>query len=391
MPATACRTEAPPGQRAQHRGGPRRDRAARCANGYTVRHFFGGAAVNDEHLSNETGYAMPAEWSAHQATWISWPHNRDSWPGNFGPVEPVMARFVGVVSAGELVRINVLDAAHEQRVRGFLEGNARPGNVAFHHFPTNDAWCRDHGAVVVTREGEAPLKALDFRFNSWGNKYPPYDLDDAIPPQMAAALGVPCERVDAVLEGGSIDVNGAGALLTTEQCLLHPNRNPALARSDIEDLLRHKLGVRQVIWLGEGIVGDDTDGHVDDLARFVAEDTVVTVVEPDPSDENHAPLAENRERLAGVTLADGRRLEVVELAMPRPVEFRGDRLPASYANFYVANRVVVMPAFNDPADEPNRQALARCFPGRDVVAIDCTDLVLGLGAFHCLTQQVPVP
>lgn len=344
--------------------------------------------VSDNTLSR-SGFVMPAEWAPHQATWISWPHKRESWPGKFEPVEPVMATFVGVLSQHETVRINVLDAAHEKRVRGYLEGKANPANIVFHHFPTNDAWCRDHGAIFVRNEHDGALLALDFGFNSWGGKYPPFDLDNAIPPQMAAALGVPCRRVDAILEGGSIDPNGAGALLTTEQCLLNPNRNPSMSRAGIEAMLRDNLGVSQVIWLGDGIVGDDTDGHIDDLTRFVAEDTVVTVVEPDKSDENHAPLAENRERLAEVRLDDGRPLRVIELRMPGPVEYAGDRLPASYANFYIGNRVVVMPAFNDPADEANRQALARCFPGREVVAIDCTDLVLGLGTFHCLTQQVP--
>jgi len=335
---------------------------------------------------------MPAEWSPHQATWISWPHKRDSWPGKFEPVEPVMVRFVAAVSGHEPVRINVLDAAHEKHVRGLLEGHADPAGVHFHRFPTNDAWCRDHGAIFVTRDGgQGPEGlALDFRFNAWGGKYPPFDLDDAIPAQMAAALGVPCESIDMVLEGGSIDVNGAGALLTTEQCLLHPNRNPALTRDDIETRLRDCLGVEQIIWLGDGIVGDDTDGHVDDLTRFVAEDVVVTVVERDRNDENHAALAANRERLDTVRLADDRPLEVREIQMPAPVVFEGDRLPASYANFYIGNRCVVMPAFDDPADEPARRVLEACFPGREVVAIDCTDLVLGLGTFHCLTQQVPV-
>lgn len=333
---------------------------------------------------------MPPEWAPHQATWISWPHNVDTWPGRFEAVEPVMAQFVGVVSQTETVRINVLDAQHEARVRQFLEGRARAGNVIFHHFRTNDAWCRDHGAIFVTSGGEPSLTALDFRFNSWGGKYPPFDLDDAIPPQMAAALGVPCRPVDLVLEGGSIDVNGAGALLTTEQCLLNPNRNPSLDRQGIEAVLRRELGVSQILWLGEGIVGDDTDGHVDDLTRFVARHTVVTVIEPDPRDENHDALAGNRERLDAIRLEDGRPLEVVELRMPRPVTYRGERLPASYANFYIGNRVVVMPTFSDPADEPNRRLLAACFPDRQVVGIDCRDLVLGLGTFHCLTQQVPV-
>jgi agmatine deiminase len=337
------------------------------------------------------GYSMPAEWMPHQATWISWPHKRESWPGKFEPVEPVMVQFVAAVSAGELVRINVLDEEHERHVKSLLQGKVTAANIRFHRFPTNDAWCRDHGAIFVTRRTPgASLLALDFRFNAWGGKYPPYDLDNAMPPQMAAALGIPCESIDMVLEGGSIDVNGTGVLLTTEQCLLHPNRNPTMTKSDIEQRLRDCFGIRHVIWLGDGIVGDDTDGHIDDLTRFVAEDTVVTVVERDRKDENYMALAENRERLDGVRLDDGRSLTVIELQMPRPVEFDGDRLPASYANFYIGNKTVLMPAFSDPADAPNRVTLASCFPGREVIGIDCTDLVLGLGTFHCLTQQVPV-
>ncbi len=336
---------------------------------------------------------MPAEWTPHQATWISWPHKRASWPGKFEPVEPVMVRAVAAIATGEFVRINVLDERHQNHVQSLLDGKVRAENIVFHRFPTNDAWCRDHGAIFVTRPGDTPAEralALNFRFNAWGNKYPPFDLDDAIPPQMAEALDLACYSVDMVLEGGSIDVNGSGALLTTEQCLLHPNRNPQLDKSAIERNLRDTLGVRQIFWLGEGIVGDDTDGHIDDLTRFVAADTVVTVIEADRGDENYQPLAENRERLAGLRLEDGRPLRIIELAMPRPVEYKGDRLPASYANFYIGNRVVLMPSFDDPADEPNRLLLATCFPGREVVAIDCTDLVLGLGTFHCLTQQVPV-
>ena len=348
-------------------------------------------AAGDEAPPAARGLRMPAEWAPHQATWLSWPHKEESWPGRFECVEPVMVQAVAALAASETVRINVLDARHERHVGALLEGRAAPERIVFHRFPTNDAWCRDHGAIILTRaEADGSALALDFRFNAWGGKYPPYDLDDAIPRRMAAALNIPCHSVDMVLEGGSIDVNGAGVLVTTEQCLLHPNRNPRLTKEQIERNLRELLGVRQIIWLGEGIVGDDTDGHVDDLTRFVAETTVVTVIEPDRHDENHAALAENRERLAGVRLEDGSALAVVELTMPRPVEWRGERLPASYANFYIGISVVLMPAFGDPADEPNRRRLERCFPGRRVVAIDCRDLVLGLGTFHCLTQQVPV-
>lgn len=351
-----------------------------------------GRHIEVEHVTPAAGgYAMPAEWAPHQATWISWPHKEESWPGKFAPVEPAMVRAVAALATSEPVRINVLDARHESHVQGLLDGKVPKDRIVFHRFPTNDAWCRDHGAIFVTRETrDDPALALDFRFNAWGGKYPPFDHDDAIPRQMAGALGVPCLSVDMVLEGGSIDVNGVGTLLTTEQCLLNPNRNPGMDRSGIERHLREKLGVRQILWLGEGIVGDDTDGHVDDLTRFVGPRTVVTVVEPDPHDENHEALSENRERLAGFRLDDGAPLEVVELTMPRPVEWRGDRLPASHANFYIGNSIVLMPAFDDPADEPNRRLLESCFPGRRVVAIDCRDLVLGLGTFHCLTQQVPV-
>ena len=342
------------------------------------------------HTVAAAGYAMPAEWQAHQATWISWPHNHASWPGKFAPVEPVMVQAVAALSQSELVRINVLDEAHEKHVGALLEGHADARRVKFHRFPTNDAWCRDHGAIFVTRNNpDQPLLALNFGFNAWGSKYP-FELDNAIPPQMANALGVPCRNIEMILEGGSIDINGSGTLLTTEQCLLHPNRNPDMSKTDIEQALRDYLGVQQILWLGDGIVGDDTDGHVDDLTRFVSADTVVTVVEADRSDENHAVLAENRERLASMKLADGGSLQVIEMPMPRPVEFQGDRLPASYANFYIGNKVVLMPAFDDPNDAVNKNILARAFPGRQIAAIDCRDLVLGLGTFHCLTQQLPV-
>jgi agmatine deiminase len=294
---------------------------------------------------------------------------------------------VAALAPGETVHINVLDAAHERHVRGLLSGVS--GSVRYHRFPTNDAWCRDHGAVFVTRAGQAPLAAVDFTFNAWGGKYAPYDLDDAIPGRMAEALDIPLFPAHMVLEGGSIDVNGAGTVLTTEQCLLNPNRNPDLDRQAIEERLRAFLGVSRVLWLGQGIAGDDTDGHVDDIARFVAEDTVVAVVEDDPRDENHAPLADNVARLRSMRLADGRPLSVVTLPMPAPVYHDGQRLPASYANFYIGNAVVLLPVFNDPRDATARRILAGCFTRRRVVAIDGTDLVWGLGAFHCLTQQLP--
>ena len=309
----------------------------------------------------------------------------------------MLADAVAALAIGEVVRINVRDSGHGYHVQKLLTGKVPADRVVLHQFPTNDAWCRDHGAIFVTRParqtGSPPgptLKALDFQYNAWGGKYPPFDLDNAIPQRMATALGVPCQSSAMVLEGGSIEVNGLGTLLTTEQCLLNPNRNPSLSRARIEAELRELLGITQIVWLGEGIVGDDTDGHVDDLTRFVAEDLVVTAVEQDPADENYAPLKENRERLARVQLPDGRPLRVLELPMPAPLFRAGARLPASYANFYVGNRVVLLPTFNCPADEEAAATLARCFPGRRIVSLDCRDVVVGLGTFHCLTQQVPV-
>jgi agmatine deiminase len=346
------------------------------------------------------GYRMPAEWSPHQATWFSWPHNADTWTDYLPAVERILAEAVAALAKGEVVRINVRDSGHGYHVQKLLAGKLPPDKVVLHQFPTNDAWCRDHGAIFVTREpGQSAgqgadqrptLKALDFQYNAWGGKYPPFDLDNAIPQRMATALGVPCQTIPLVLEGGSIEVNGRGMLLTTEQCLLNPNRNPSLSREQIEAHLKALLGVTQIVWLGDGIVGDDTDGHIDDLTRFVAEDLVVTAVEQDPADENYAPLKENRERLAGIKLPDGRPLRVLDLPMPAPLFRDGSRLPASYANFYVGNRVVLLPTFNCPADEEAAAILARCFPGRRIVSLDCRDVVVGLGTFHCLTQQVPV-
>ena len=357
----------------------------RCSRGYRLMH-------TKPQTPAALGYRMPAEWEPQQAVWLSWPHNRNSWPGKFETVEPVMVRAVAALTAGETVRINVLDADHEQRVRGLLSAGGIHGGVVFHHFPTDDAWCRDHGAIFLIRDrnGRRELAACHWEYNAWGGKYLPYDQDAQIPRRMAEALGVPRFEGGMVLEGGSIEVNGAGVLMTTEQCLLNRNRNPNLSRGEIERRLSDFLGVDTVIWLGEGIAGDDTDGHIDDLTRFVAPDTVVTVVEVDPADENYRPLRDNLERLRAIRLPGGRPLRTIPLPMPAPVYHDGRRLPASYANFYIGNRVVLLPVFRCAADGGAVETLQRCFPDRRVVAIDCTDLVWGLGTFHCLTQQVPV-
>ena len=338
----------------------------------------------------DQGYRMPAEWEPHRATWLSWPHNRETWPDCFERVEPAMAEVVRVLAETEDVYINVLGPEHERHVDALLRRIVPPERVRYFHVPTNDAWIRDHGAIFLRREtAEDPVIALDFEYNAWGGKYPPYDLDREVARQMAAALGVPRFAPGAVLEGGSVDVNGAGTLITTEQCMLNTNRNPSLERGEIERLLRECFGVEHVLWLGEGIEGDDTDGHVDDLTRFVAADTVVTVVESNARDPNFEPLAANRRRLAAIEQSGELTLRVVELPMPTPQFNAGQRLPASYANFYIANACVLMPAFGCAADEAAREVLAHCFAQRRVVPVDCRALVAGLGALHCLTQQVP--
>jgi len=343
--------------------------------------------------ASERDYRMPPEWAAHQATWLSWPHNPETWPDCLSSAQAALAKAVEALADGEIVHINVRSDDERRALERRFAQSVAPERIRYHAIATNDAWCRDHGAIFVVereRAGERRrLVALDFRFNAWGGKYPPYDLDDAAGARMAHAIGVECVRVERVLEGGSIEVNGAGDLLTTEQCLLNPNRNPTMSRAAVEAMLEQYFGVRRVLWLGDGIDGDDTDGHIDDLTRFVAEDVVVTVVEEDPRDVNFAALRDNLERLKAMRLHDGRRLSIVELPMPAPLERAGRRLPASYANFYIGNRVVLLPTFGCDADVRAQAILARVFAGRKIVPIDCRELVVGLGTFHCLTQQVP--
>lgn len=339
----------------------------------------------------ELGYRMPAEWEPHRATWLSWPHKEASWPGKLDVILPVYARFVAELAVSEPVHINVNDAAMEAQARALLTAAGAAGSIRFHHFPTNDAWCRDHGAIFVIREGPAgrDLAATDWGYNAWGDKYPPYDLDNQIPAHMADYLGVPRFAGGMILEGGSIDVNGQGVLLTSEQCLLNPNRNPDLTREQIEARLRAFFGVQQILWLGEGIVGDDTDGHIDDIARFVAPDTIMTVIEDDPQDENYPMLQENLERLHAMRDLHGNPFTILTLPMPPAIMHEGQRLPASYANFYIANTTVLIPFYNHPNDDRAAELLQRCFPTRRIVGIDCTDIIWGLGAWHCLSQQVP--
>jgi agmatine deiminase len=338
------------------------------------------------------GFRMPAEWEPHAATWLAWPHKEASWPGNFEPIPAIWAEMVRALAADERVNILVNDDAIAAAVRERLRAGGVPlDNVSLQQIRTDDAWARDHGPTFVTREaaGRRELAAIDWIYNAWGGKYPPWENDDVVPRQVAALLGIRRFEPGIVLEGGSIDVNGCGTLLTTEACLLNPNRNPRLRRGQIEQYLRDYLGARHILWLGDGIVGDDTDGHIDDLTRFVDPRTVVTVLEENRRDENYDRLRANHERLQRMTDQDGRALRVVILPMPAPVYYEEQRLPASYANFYIANGVVLVPVFNDPHDAAALHTLQGLFPQRRVTGIYAREMVWGLGAFHCVTQQQP--
>ena len=341
---------------------------------------------------------MPAEWEPHHATWIGWPHNAGDWPGKFAPIPWVYGEIVRKLVPGEVVRILVNSAAHERQARRVLERvGVDSARIEFFRLPTNRGWTRDYGPLFVRRERPRPEVAIArFRFNAWA-KYPDWKRDDQVPERVAKRLGLRLLRAragdrDVVLEGGSIDVNGRGTLLTTEQCLLDPAvqvRNPGLSRVELERVLRDHLGVTNVLWLSRGIAGDDTHGHVDDLCRFVEARTVVLCSETNSRDANYRALQENRERLEGMRLEDGAKIEVVPLPMPAPLYFEGQRLPASYANFYIANGAVVVPTFNDPNDRVALGLLGELIADRPVVGIHAVDLVWGLGTLHCLTQQEP--
>jgi agmatine deiminase len=287
----------------------------------------------------------------------------------------------------EQVCINVSNSAHEAEARSVLSGLPME-RITLYRVPTNEPWCRDHGPIFLTRDRDPRLAVVDWDYNAWGNKYPPFDLDEIVPTRLAEILKLPVFYSHMILEGGSIDVNGSGALLTSESCLLNKNRNPNLSRAEIEQRLRDYLGVSAILWLGDGIAGDDTDGHIDDLTRFVSERTVVTVVEENRADENYEPLQENLARLRKIRIG-ARNLEILTLPMPGKMVREGLRLPASYANFYIANTCVLVPTFADPNDEAALTILRQCFPDRRVIGIDCRELIWGLGTFHCLTQQQP--
>ncbi len=356
------------------------------------------------------GYRMPAEWERHAATWIGWPQNRSDWPGKFGPIPWVYAEIVRHLARVEDVNIILRDAAVKAQARNVLRrAQVDLKRVKFHTWPTNRGWTRDSGPIFLVRDAvvrnakENRVAATNWRFNAWA-KYSNWKYDNQLPDRIASKLKLPqfaptilrksrgnAKPYHVVLEGGSIDVNGRGLMLTTEECLLSKvqQRNPGVSQKELEQIFADYLAVEKVIWLDRGIVGDDTHGHVDDIARFVAPDTVLTVVEPSRGDANYAPLQENLRRLHAATDLQGRKLQIVELPMPRPVAFQGQRLPASYANFYIANELVLVPTFNDPGDRTALNIIAGVLPKHEIVGIHCGDFIWGLGAIHCATQQQP--
>ncbi|MDP8262352.1 MAG: agmatine deiminase family protein [Candidatus Ancaeobacter aquaticus] len=336
----------------------------------------------------QLGYTMPAEWEPHYGTWLSYPHAPETFFDKLDSVRNTYCEMIKIIAEGEQVHVNVNDEEMKKDLEKRLADNKVTKNVHIHLFPTDDAWCRDHGAIFVKNVERGELAATVWKFNSWGEKYP-YKKDAKIAKKMADTFKLKSFDSKLVFEGGSIDVNGNGVLLTTESCLLNPNRNMDLSREDIEKVLQNYFGVKKVLWLGEGIEGDDTDGHIDDISRFVNENTIVTVIEKDENDINFEPLKDNLERLITYTDCEGKPFSIVTLPMPDSIIADGKQMPASYANFYIANAAVIVPMFDCKHDKTVLEILRRYFPDRKVVGLPASDVVLGFGAFHCLTQQIP--
>ena len=335
----------------------------------------------------DLGFIFPAEWEKHESTWLSYPHNENSWPDKIETIFPSYNQFISEVAKGEKVNINIQDEKTQDLVTSQLqEIGTKMENIHFHQFRTNDAWCRDHGPAFVLKSNQKAI--VNWDYNAWGGKYP-CELDNQIPLQIAKYLELEVFHPHIIMEGGSIDVNGKGTLLTTTACLLNENRNPLLSQAEIEEKLCNYYNVDNVIWLGDGIEGDDTDGHVDDITRFVKDDTVVTVIERNKNDENYSPLQENLKLLKQARLENGKQLEIIELPMPTPVIWEEQRLPASYANFYISNYGVIVPLYKCPQDQEAMDILSKIFTDRKVIGIDSTDIIWGLGSFHCLSQQEP--
>jgi agmatine deiminase len=340
----------------------------------------------------EAGYYFPAEFAPHVATWLSWPHKEASWPGKIHTIYPSYAKFVKELTQGEKVNINVCDEGMKRfAIDQLNKENVDLSKVEFFIHPTNDAWCRDHGPAFLVNPAATDYKKIivDWNYNAWGNKYPPFDLDDVVPTLIGRHYNIPVHYPGIIMEGGSVEFNGKGTLLTSTACLLNPNRNPHLNQSQIEQYLMDFYGVEQVLWVDEGIVGDDTDGHIDDTVRFVNEDTVITVIEENKNDENYELLQHNLQQLKAMRLLGGKQLNIIEIPMPDEVIWEDQRLPASYVNFYIANKSVIVPTFRSDKDDKVLAMIQQAFPEREVVGIDSTDIIWGLGSFHCLSQQEP--
>jgi agmatine deiminase len=345
----------------------------------------------DSPTPKELGYYFPAEFAPHTATWLSWPHKEASWPGKIDNIYPFYSQFVKEVSLGEKVCINVIDEPMKAfAMKCLKEAGAEMSNIQFFIHPTNDAWCRDHGPAFLINPNAGNKKVIvDWNYNAWGNKYPPFDLDDVIPTLIGKQYNMPVYHPGIVMEGGSVEFNGQGTLLTSTACLLNPNRNPNLNQQQIEEYLCHYYGVEQILWVDEGIIGDDTDGHIDDTVRFVNANTVLTVIEENKQDENYELLQHNLRQLQQMRLTNGQQLNIVELPMPDAVVYDEQRLPASYANFYIANAAVIVPTYRCANDDKALQIIQQSFPDRKVTGIDSTEIIWGLGSFHCLSQQEP--
>lgn len=345
----------------------------------------------EQNTPKELGYRFPAEWEPHRATWLSYPHGGSySWPGTLPRIYPFYNRFIKEISKGEQVCINIRDLKLKEMVGKELEQTGvEMERVTFFLNPTNDSWCRDHGPAFLVNPGaKDPKVIISWKYNAWGDKYP-HDLDDKIPMLVGQYLDLPVFYPGIVMEGGAVEFNGKGTLLTTTACLLHENRNPGLFQHEIEEKLRDYYGVDQILWLDEGIDGDDTNGHIDDITRFFKEDGVVTVVEPNKLDANYKPLKTNLKKLRSFRLPNQKQLDIVELPMPKAVVYEEQRLPASYANFYISNHSVIVPTFRCREDDVALSILGECFPDRQIVGIDSVEIIWGLGSWHCLSQQEP--
>jgi len=348
--------------------------------------------MNGHPTLKQQGYFFPAEFHPHVATWLSWPHKEASWPGKIDAIYPYYSQFVKYLAESELVRINVADEAMKAAAAAHLQkAGVQMDKVEFFLHPTNDAWCRDHGPAFLINPTAADKKVIvDWGYNAWGGKYPPFDKDDVIPTLIANHYQLPVFHPGIVMEGGSVEFNGNGTVLTSTCCLLNENRNPHLTQAQLEIYLQDYYGVDQVLWVAEGIIGDDTDGHIDDTVRFVNEDTVLTVVESNKQDENYDLLQQNLQQLKQMRLLNGKQLNVIELPMPDAVVFEDQRLPASYANFYISNKHVIVPTYRCAQDDKALRIIQDCFKTREVVGIDSTEIIWGLGSFHCLSQQEPL-